>query len=225
MQTSPATPKIRGVQQTREHAGAVISVKARVVCKTCNNGWMSQLETQVKTALTHLISHEPCVLSEDEQRVISRWFVMKFMVLEFIKMTEPITPASERDFIFKGTAAPDTWRIWLGAQTGEMWKTALWTEAAGIGTLINPPVKLADGSYAKNTQAVAFGIGNLFILAIHTTIDLEYDVPPEFAKVLRQTWPFQKAIVWPPGAVLSDQDCGNISTAFGRGLANMNWYP
>ena len=44
------------IQNTRSAQGQIGSKKVRVVCRACNNGWLSQLEAAVQPILSDLIS-------------------------------------------------------------------------------------------------------------------------------------------------------------------------
>ena len=54
----------------------------RCVCEHCNNGWMSDLESQAKEFLQPLLAGRSVVLNNSDQRVITRWGVKTAMVLE-----------------------------------------------------------------------------------------------------------------------------------------------
>jgi hypothetical protein len=183
---------------------------------------MSSLESKVKPIMAPLIMGHPSVLTEDNQKAIARWLVMKFMVIEFIKQDKPITPQSERHYVMNNDSPPSNWRIWIGHQKANLWNTAFLTEEAMLGQVStdNPP-----SSFAKNTQSISFGIGDLFVQTIHTTVAwLEFNPPQEFF-ALHQIWPFQVSFVWPPGpgGILLDRDSGNIANAFWRSLQGVQW--
>jgi hypothetical protein len=48
VQSSNASPRIKGIRKIKRHNGAVNTTQIRVVCKIrCNSGWMSVLETSL----------------------------------------------------------------------------------------------------------------------------------------------------------------------------------
>ncbi|HEY4277717.1 MAG TPA: hypothetical protein VGM91_05830 [Conexibacter sp.] len=57
------------------------SQKVRSVCSDCNNGWMSDLETQVQPLLEPLLRKNAIRLSEAEQTVVATWAVKTALVL------------------------------------------------------------------------------------------------------------------------------------------------
>ena len=54
-------------RRVREMLGPVIKTKLRVVCRPCNNTWMSQLENEVKPTLLPLMLGEPGTLNSQRQ--------------------------------------------------------------------------------------------------------------------------------------------------------------
>jgi hypothetical protein len=210
-------------REAKPHAGPSITVKARVVCKQCNNGWMSLLESKVRPFLTPLILGQLTTISVEGLSIVARWLVMKFMVIEFLRPIPPIALQSERLAIMQGDIPP-TWQLWLGFHLSEKWATAIWTETASITILANEKDNQASPpSFDKNTQSISFGIGNLFVQTIHSTVaGLEYNFQ---ANALRHLWPIRSNLIWPPGPVLSDVAIDDIAGAFKRSLANVPWNP
>src|SRR5215472_14798711 len=55
----------------------------RTVCANCNNGWMSDLEEQVKPCLGPMLVNEHSVnLDAEQQRDLARWALIKILLLE-----------------------------------------------------------------------------------------------------------------------------------------------
>jgi len=57
------------------------SQTVRSVCATCNNGWMSDLETEAQPLLEPLLKGEIIRLSEPEQMIAATWAVKTVLVL------------------------------------------------------------------------------------------------------------------------------------------------
>src|SRR5919106_151931 len=49
--------------------------RAKVVCLTCNNGWMNDLENRARPVLKEMISGSGVSLGVDEQRDVATWAV------------------------------------------------------------------------------------------------------------------------------------------------------
>src|SRR5262245_43404006 len=75
IQTSKATPKIKGLKKSKAYQGDISGIRIRAVCRSrtggtnslgktgCNNGWMNHQETAVRPILTPLILDQPAVLA------------------------------------------------------------------------------------------------------------------------------------------------------------------
>ena len=90
-------------------------------CEPCNNGWMSDLESDVKPFLTGMAFRgEKTLLDEDRQTKLTRWFVKTAMVNEFTGAdAEPkfFTEAGRRRFKEHFAIPADVW-IWLARYDG-----------------------------------------------------------------------------------------------------------
>jgi hypothetical protein len=63
--------------------GSTNSIRPAVVCQSCNNGWMSKIETQAKESLIALMSGQSFILTTERQYKIARWAALKAMVYEY----------------------------------------------------------------------------------------------------------------------------------------------
>jgi hypothetical protein len=100
------------------YAGKKIKIKAKVVCTTCNNGWMSDLEALCQTAMGHLLFNDSLsVLRPDALNTIAR-FAFKTLVIANHKglATVPFFSFSIRqDFRLYGHI-PDGVQIWMATR-------------------------------------------------------------------------------------------------------------
>lgn len=163
--------------------GGAITKKIRVVCKKCNNGWMSQLEDLAKPILTPLIVGEPIVLNRDQQRIVAEWITLKMMVSEHNIPPDVILPQIDRDNFFTDRTIPPYFHIWVISSNSEKWRSRYIRHNA---TFSLPPV--VPTSPKKNTQTIAWGVGRLFIYVMMSTaggVDLTkwIDVHPTVLKL------------------------------------------
>lgn len=77
---------VHGVRSTHQEIHQRIKVDAPVVCKPCNNDWMSYLEKSVKLTMVDLITHpnRPRPISELEAFALALWISQKSMVLDYL---------------------------------------------------------------------------------------------------------------------------------------------
>lgn len=86
----------------------------RCVCKSCNNGWMSDLESQTKIYLQPLLMGEKSVLDISGQTAIAVWSLKTAMVLEALDPPQKrIYTQQEREQLQKLSVIPRRTSVWL----------------------------------------------------------------------------------------------------------------
>jgi len=57
-------------------------VRVHCVCQKCNNEWMNDIECENKPHVSAMMNDKPVVLRPSEQELLTRWAVLKAMVLD-----------------------------------------------------------------------------------------------------------------------------------------------
>ena len=178
-------PKIKTSQ------GHVWTKKIRVVCARCNNSWMSDLENDSKPILIKLIQSVPHTIPIDASRTLARWIALKIMVGEHNHPNDVVTSSEDRVKFKCAGDIPENFRIWIAKCGVRGWQTAYLRHAATMGlSLVDPPTR------CKNIQSVTFGIGDLLVHVLHTTV-LELDIKVEKLGLV-PLHPTTAPIAWPP---------------------------
>lgn len=86
----------------------------RVVCARCNNGWMSQLQTEAKPYLERLIEGDWENFDAIGRSIVARWAVMYAMVGEFDDPPTIGIPDHQRRFLQINRSVPAGWLIAVG---------------------------------------------------------------------------------------------------------------
>jgi hypothetical protein len=81
------------------------SMTVRVVCSTCNSGWMSRLESDVRPALAPLLVGDSVEVEPISARVIARWCVKTALVLA-AAAGRPWTPDAVTSAALRSGALP-----------------------------------------------------------------------------------------------------------------------
>jgi hypothetical protein len=81
------------------------SMTVRVVCSTCNSGWMSRLEGEVRPALTPLLVADSVEVEPISASVIARWCVKTALVLA-AAAGRPWTPDAVTSAALRSGALP-----------------------------------------------------------------------------------------------------------------------
>ena len=84
-----------GSQQPHLRQMRLNSFKLRQICKPCNNGWMSRLETAVKPIVLGLMAHTLTLeaLNDEQRRVLARWAGKTALIESYaVGAEKPINP-------------------------------------------------------------------------------------------------------------------------------------
>jgi hypothetical protein len=207
--------------------GDVTTKKLRVVCKSCNNGWMGAIETRAKPGLSAMIRGAPISLSRDLQTKIATWVALKVLVSEHTAPKDVITSKTD-SHAFRAQMNPPNGMFIFAASCGDShWKSAYFRTSATAGSspLDRPPIK-SDGTYPKNTHFISFGIGSAFFFVFYTTnnsIEPDFGFSPTF---IRQIWPITHSpVLWPPMRRITSIEANTFATSFAgfRDAPGVNW--
>ena len=188
--------------------------KLRVVCRGCNNGWMSQLESAVKPLLEPMILGHRVQLNEAAQRILAEWITLKIMVWE---------PTDQRGTVFKRAQtiafgadrkSPANLKIWL-------FRTQI-PNFAHITRAFTALFRTSDISIADrqipNTQTVPFGIGQLVIWVVYSELS-DFELAKHSQRFAKALWPPRScALLWPPMRSLNADEIRHLGLTLGRFL-------
>jgi hypothetical protein len=115
--------KARGIQVAgqigedknwRDWNSELFESTSRRVCRTCNNGWMGNLEGLARPILVPMINGRETVLTPHDQRLVATWAYKTALTLGLAVQfdTDPI-PASLYEGLFQSRVPPPACRIWI----------------------------------------------------------------------------------------------------------------
>jgi hypothetical protein len=198
--------------------GHVVTHAPKVVCKTCNNGWMSGLETPAKPGLVPMLQGQPVKLEPPLLYDLVHWIVLKLMVFE---QREETKPAFTRDdaLNFKAQRGiPENLSIDLLRTTDDRLRSVIHRESGAIPPNEGPRPDLV----VTNLQAVVFCIGRLVIYARHTQLR-ELGFKRLSTNIATSVWPDPVGpLIWPPPKALSYDDVQYLFGSMGRFFSTMD---
>lgn len=163
----------------------------RCVCRQCNNGWMSQLESQAKPFLQPLLMGENCYLDMSGQATVALWSMKTAMVLEALDQPEQRAYTQlERDRLRTLSAIPWRTSVWLAASVDRSFFLSSKNRHLGEGPNPIPGVSIT----------IAFAHAVLQVL----TIRVPEDVGPKTivtTGVRRGPWDRASLRIWPDQSV------------------------
>jgi hypothetical protein len=93
----------------------VASHEVRAVCKPCNEGWMQDLEIQVRPLIEPMILGYNTTLAPDQQMTVATWAALKAVVFEYAWGTEPVLTQADRAIIMTQNRPPASVQVRLAA--------------------------------------------------------------------------------------------------------------
>jgi hypothetical protein len=210
---SPDSPDPRKTSH-KERPGPTYTKQLRVVCESCNNGWMGDIEQSAKPVMSPLILGQSTSIDVISQLTIATWAMLKIFVVEQANPDEAIASQEVRWEFMTSRALPQGLRLWIARCGFGGWESTFYRHSL---CLSKAPVKMVP-PYRHNTQSVTFGIGALVIHAHHTSVP-EVDLNIAFAPkdIVPQIHPISaSSINWPPRRTLLPMEVNNLSLTLMR---------
>ncbi|WP_114743524.1 hypothetical protein [Vibrio cholerae] len=144
-------------------SGDVMTKKYRVVCRTCNSGWMSSIEESVKPILLGAFGDCDKFLTNKELKELSTWLVMKNMVAEQTDNESVVTSKEECHLFESNRVFPKYYKVYAARHSLDT--TALYSrETAFLKTHPDAPNEI-DG-LRRNTQVTTLVVGKVVFFII-----------------------------------------------------------
>lgn len=164
-------------------------LRVKRVCRTCNNEWMSRLESDVKPHLQPLLAGQTHTISYAAQATLSWWVVKTAMALEGVDTPDTFCYTQEE-------------RNQLRLLGAIPWKTLVWLAPSIDATLFaSSKVRHFESKYPSKLSGFSTTIGLAHIVLQVLTMRVPQDVGPKTKitiAVRRSPWTDTTLQVWPP---------------------------
>ena len=199
--------------------GHLSTLKIRAVCEECNNGWMSQLESETKPLLKSILQNQHVEITEAGQGTLARWIAVKTIVGEHAEPDICVTPETDRYLLRSQGIIPSYFAIYIGRHMTTSDTARLRTSQTISLSRDGPTPPLGD--LKRNTQSIAFLCGPLFLFVLAIRVDgIEATEFFRFPKLLQLFPPHEPVIHWPLAQTLSKSDMGRIAYEL-EGIKNL----
>lgn len=179
-------PKL--LQFRNQRQGSVLTKKIRVVCESCNNGWMSALEEKVKPILLAGILGHSLELSQVQIAELAYWACVKSIVGEHAEGEMALTPSEDRYLVFERSKIPDYFRIYIGRHSDITQVAYLRHSTTVSRTMAGPNPPLPSG-ISRNIQSITFLVGPVFFHVLSARVnDFDLDAAIKYSQLAR-LWP------------------------------------
>ena len=174
-------------------------LKVKTVCRTCNNGWMSDLEAESIPVIGEMVDGKPIDLSEEQQKLVATWSMKTAMMSDSMKGRNVpntfFTKDEGRELRVERTIPPLT-LVWLGS-VDDMHLLSMGTDFT---------LNDAEGKRLATVIAATIVAGRFVtqIVRVHMNQKNKVlaDLPCKFGdwnEKLIQIWPIkQPTLHWPP---------------------------
>lgn len=181
--------------------GGPFSKTLKIVCRKCNNEWMSGMETDAEPLLTTMFNARGTSIRLDEpaQLTLARWAFKTAAVLSRIDYSDPFPLAHRREF-HQADQPPQHVQIRIGAASvpvhpmGEQLATASFEPR-------NATVTSEGRSDSFPFYRATFRLLNVaFDIIGYVTDDIELDIDPDddLKRILLPLWPTRHPTIWWP---------------------------
>jgi hypothetical protein len=184
-------------KRTKDQQGHVYTKQFYVVCKACNEGWMSRIEEAAKPILIPLLRGQPVTLTQDDQIKLARWISLKVVIAEQENPSDAVVRQPARTLFMEIGKIPAKMKIYVANHDNFHWYT-VFMHQSGIGSRPGTQPIFRQG---KNLQTSTFTVGHLFTYTVISTIPgFSLGIDLEAVDALRQLWPRppRSRLSWPP---------------------------
>jgi hypothetical protein len=191
-------PIIRSIEERRLGKAFHGPVKIKCVCTSCNEGWMSTLEGEVRPYLGTMLHGITLTLTARQQETISRWLLKIATVLEgaSLRGRSHFYQQTHREELRLNSTIPLGTIAWIGQFAG----TGLHVSGEDIWFTIGKDTRAADGC------VTTFVVGKVIGQVLTVRFTPEYNRQPirihgregPWNQSLIQIWPTRLSVQWPP---------------------------
>jgi hypothetical protein len=168
------------------------------ICREhCNNGWMSELENNVKPFLQYMITGHRVRLDEQQTKWLATWITMKAMVFQLTMSERPIQPNAYR-YLHDHQRPHPSAQVWLAARTDEESPfSVLGLKGSFVG-------KSRDDPERFHAYLAPIVIGHFVAEVFGHNLPLDFNLVREgpFAPALKGIWPSGGPVEWPPTHII-----------------------
>lgn len=192
--------------------GSVLKARVREVCRSCNNGWMSRLETSAQPLLERLWAHSytfgRTAFGVVDAAVIATWATKTAWVRERVSDEVVTATAGARRYLMDAQLPAEFTSVWVARHTG---RTNFGVYVGRVEATHQEDSW--DTDRRRRILMCAMTFRGLSVLV--RTVD-GWGVPEVHPLVdqWRQFWPVSEPVQWPPTRSVSDDDIQAIAMRY-----------
>lgn len=196
----------------REIPESFTKSRVRCVCRSCNGGWLSDLETKVRQLLSAMIQGKAQTLPATECVTLATWATKTTMMVEFTDLDSHAYRPGDRSWVRERHQPPMGTTVWASPLLlSDEW--GLRAEHSGL--LIGD--QATDISLPCDIQQTTIGLGQLLFVVAHAPPP-RTALPPLHMLIpsMRLLWPGPSVVEWPSGPPLAPETAWEVSQLLRR---------
>jgi hypothetical protein len=201
--------------ERREWPARPFKMTVRAVCRSCNTGWMGDLEHKAGQLLGGMLDGRGRALHQEGQRTLSLWALKTALMFEQAAPRDArVIPHEHYEALCKtGEPAIGT-KVWLASYDASQvgFTHVIAAEVTALGQSVRDE---------RNVYVRTFTVGSVAFQVFGTTNPALYDMVVEWGSSnVHSIWPRQGSIVWMPRPAMTDSDLLAFSESTMRELAS-----
>jgi hypothetical protein len=183
---------------------------AKIVCDTCNHGWMSDLESEAQPWLTPMIAGRAQTLEAAALRTCARWAMKTAMTIDRCAATSyQSIPASRYPLFYEKQQPSLGVSIWIGGSTA---LGGFWAQNQ------TPTLATARGVVQGYALTLRFRHLVFHLLGIEGNYLPSPEIGGKLGQAFTRIWPMVWGNVqWPPNLLLSEAEAEQLGKLLGEG--------
>lgn len=176
-----------------------VELKVKVVCASCNHGWLADLEGEAIPILDRMIRGLPTEIDDASSKLLAAWTFKTTLLAEYAYPDAPFFSLDEAEAFYRKHKVPSL-VVQVGAYRG-----AAFTLRHKIGRLALDGDR--GGRYRGCVSTFVIGHSLLHLFSARfppVTKTAEVHYPPEFTARLTPIWPFGGRVHWPSQEAFDD---------------------
>jgi hypothetical protein len=209
-----------GFPPGKQYHGHNTTKKLKVVCRFCNNGWMSKIEQEAKETIKNLMEARIFELDHRAQNSVVEWAALKVFISEHNRPNDAVNLTETRRKFYNERLLPPRMQIFLLRCNDDRWRSTFRRHTVNVVPKPNVP----ERGGPPNTQCITIGIIELIIFIYQSnTIDASIEFKDEFA---RQIHPIKnKTVSWPPKSILDGVGIEAVANSLAQLVSQSEIFP
>lgn len=169
----------------------------RFVCRECNTGWLSELESQSMVLITRLLQGRRTLLSGPRQHLVATW-AYKTLLLKSIGSLAKVPPEHFRSFFVEHHPGGGS-NLRIACYGGQRWTSLFEGRHLGVAVPTYSPDLVP-------AYLLTLSLGRLIMQVVAPKSSGQMMFPHEDRRVFVNVWPPTRRVrLWPPKWSIGDE--------------------